>query len=187
MEPKMTTKQLASAAMGIALITVCSWISVPTAVPFTMQTFAICLISALFGLKPALCTVGGYILLGAIGVPVFSGFRGGPGVLLGTTGGYIIGFLLTAAAVGFTVRKRGRKRAALFLSMSAGILLCYAFGTVWFMIVYTRKTGAISLGTALSWCVIPFLIPDGLKALLAAGLAGRLYPILKKGNLISYD
>ena len=91
MEPKMTTKQLASAAMGIALITVCSWISVPTAVPFTLQTFAICLISALFGLKPALCTVGGYILLGAIGVPVFSGFRGGPGVLLGTTGGYIIG------------------------------------------------------------------------------------------------
>ena len=67
----------------------------------------------------------------------------------------------------------------MILAMAAGILLCYAFGTAWFMVVYARGTGPISLGTALSWCVIPYLIPDGVKVVLAALLALRLHPLIR--------
>ena len=74
--------------MGAALITLCAWISVPTTIPFTLQTFAICLVAALFGLRTGFWTVAVYLLLGAVGAPVFAGFRGGIAALLGTTGGY---------------------------------------------------------------------------------------------------
>ena len=185
MKEKWKIKELAYVAMGIALTAVCSWISVPaflpTMVPFTLQTFAVCLVTALLGLRLGFWTVLGYILLGLVGVPVFSGFRGGLGVLLGTTGGYIVGFLFTALAVGLAVDKLGRKLPVLILSMVVGILLCYTFGTVWFVIVYTRSSGAIGVGTALAWCVVPYLIPDGVKIALAAILTGRLHGIVQKG------
>ena len=81
----MRTKNLAFIAMGAALIAVCSWISVPallpTGVPFTLQTFAVCLLAALFGWRLGLVTVGVYLLLGAVGLPVFAGFKGGVGAL----------------------------------------------------------------------------------------------------------
>lgn len=179
---RFSVKDLTYAALGIALIAVCSWISVPAAIPFTLQTFAVCLVTALFGLRLGLWTVFGYIALGAVGVPVFSGFRGGPGALLGTTGGYIIGFLLTALAVGLAVRRFGRKLPVLLCSMAVGILLCYAFGTAWFMFLYARNTGPISLGTALGWCVLPYLIPDAVKLTLAALLTRRLYPVIFRGK-----
>ena len=175
---KLSVREIAYIAIGIALITVCSWISVPMTIPFTMQTFAVCLVTALLGLKGGLWTVAGYILLGAVGIPVFSGFRGGPGALLGTTGGYIVGFLFTALTVGMAVQRKGRKLPVLVLSMAAGILLCYTFGTAWFMLVYSRGTGPISLGTALGWCVLPYLIPDGVKVVLAALLTRRLHPLI---------
>lgn len=175
---RMTAKELTYVSVSIALIAVCSWISVPSAIPFTLQTFAVCLIAALLGLRLGLWAVAGYILLGAVGVPVFSGFRGGPGALLGVTGGYIIGFLFTALTVGLACDRRGRRLPVLVLSMVLGILLCYVFGTAWFMLVYAKNTGPVSLGTALAWCVTPYLIPDGIKLVLAALLARRLYPVL---------
>lgn len=176
----LSARDLSFAAIGIALIAVCSWISVPMAIPFTLQTFAVCLISALMGLKVSLWTVTGYILLGAVGMPVFSGFSGGPGVLLGATGGYIMGFFFTALVVSFAVKRFGLKLPVLMISMALGILLCYTFGTAWFMQVYARGTGPISLGTALTWCVLPYLIPDALKILLASLLALRLRPLIQK-------
>ena len=168
MNQKLTTKQIALIAMGVALITVCSWISIPATVPFTLQTFAVCLVTAVFGLRMGIWAVLCYILLGAVGAPVFSGFKGGFGALLGTTGGYIIGFLFTALIVGTAVKKWGRNMPVLILSMALGILLCYTFGTVWFMLVYAKNSGPIGIGTALGWCVIPYLIPDGAKIVLAA-------------------
>ena len=124
MNQKLTTKQIALIAMGVALITVCSWISIPATVPFTLQTFAVCLVTAVFGLRMGIWAVLCYILLGAVGAPVFSGFKGGFGALLGTTGGYIIGFLFTALIVGAAVKKWGRNMPVLILSMALGILLC---------------------------------------------------------------
>jgi len=174
-----TARDLTCISMGVVLITLCSWISVPMTIPFTLQTFAVCLVTALLGLRRGLWSIVCYILLGAIGVPVFSGFRGGPGALLGPTGGYIIGFVFTALFVGLAAQKGRASLPALMLSMAGGILVCYAFGTAWFMIVYTRSSGPISLGTALSWCVLPYLIPDAVKVVLAALLTRRLKPVIR--------
>ena len=179
---KLTTRQIAVIAMGVALITVCSWISIPAAIPFTLQTFAVCLVTAVFGLRLGLWTVACYILLGAVGAPVFSGFKGGFAALLGIPGGYIIGFLFTALVVGLAVGKLGRKLPVLIVSMVLGIILCYTFGTAWFVAVYMRNSGPIGVGTALAWCVIPYLIPDAVKIVLAAFLTLRLYPIFEKGS-----
>ena len=178
MNHSLTVRDMAAIAMGVALIAVCSWISIPAVIPFTLQTFAVCLVTAVFGLRRGVWTVACYILLGAVGAPVFSGFRGGIAALLGTTGGYIVGFLFTAVIVGLAVIKFGYGLPVLAVSMAAGILACYAFGTAWFMTVYARDTGPIGLGTALGWCVFPYLLPDAVKIALASVLTGRLYPIL---------
>lgn len=177
---KLSVRELTLIAIGIALITICSWISVPLTIPVTLQTFAVCLVAALLGLKMGLWSVIGFILLGAVGIPVFSGFRGGVGVLLGVTGGYIVGFLFTALTVGLAVKRFGRSFPVLILSMVLGILLCYAFGTAWFMIIYTRGGNAVTLGSALGMCVVPYLIPDGIKIVLAAALVRRLWPAVSK-------
>ena len=179
MNQRLTAKDLSYIAMGVALIAVCSWISIPLPVPITLQTFAICLITAVLGLRLGLWAMVVYILLGAVGLPVFSGFRSGIGTLLGTTGGYIIGFVFTALAVGLGVKRFGRKPPLLALFMAIGILLCYAFGTAWFVLVYTRTSRAIGVLTALSLCVFPYLLPDAVKILLAVSLTGRLHSLLK--------
>ena len=179
MNQRLTAKDLSYIAMGVALIAVCSWISIPLPVPITLQTFAICLITAVLGLRLGLWAVVVYILLGAAGLPVFSGFRSGIGTLLGTTGGYIIGFIFTALVVGLGVKRFGRLPPLLALFMAIGILLCYAFGTAWFVLVYTRTSGAIGVLTALSLCVFPYLLPDAVKILLAVSLTGRLHSLLK--------
>ena len=80
-------------AISAALIAICSWISIPTAVPFTLQTFAVFFVLLLLGGERGTIATLVYVLLGAVGVPVFAGFSGGIGILLGSTGGYIIGFL----------------------------------------------------------------------------------------------
>lgn len=175
-----SVRRILTVAVGAALLTVCSWISIPLTIPFTLQTFAVCLISALFGAPSALLSLLVYVLLGLAGIPVFAGFRGGAGVLLGATGGYILGFFFTALIVGLTASARKHGLPSLIVSMAAGVLVCYAFGTAWFMTVYARNTGPVCLGTALGWCVFPYLIPDAVKILLAAWLARRLYPVLAR-------
>ena len=180
MKSSSSIRRIVTVAAGAALLSVCSWISVPTTVPFTLQTFAVCLISALFGAGTGLISLLVYVLLGLAGLPVYSGFRGGAGVLLGATGGYIIGFFFTALIVGVAASARKRSIPALILSMAAGILVCYAFGTAWFMTVYARNTGPVGLTTALGWCVFPYLIPDSAKILLAVWLTRRLHPMLSK-------
>ena len=74
----------------------------------------------------------------------------------------------------------GKSMKVLVLSMVAGLLICYAFGTAWFIVVYTKNTGSIGVMTALAWCVIPYIIPDALKIVLAAGLTRRLRPLIKR-------
>ena len=100
--------------------------------------------------------------------------------MLGATGGFIIGFLFTVLIVGPAAEHFGRKLPALLISMAAGIMVCYAFGTVWFMAVYAKNSGAVGVMTALSWCVFPYLLPDAVKITLAALLTLRLYPILQR-------
>ena len=174
MNQKISTVDLIYIAFGAALITVCSWISIPTVVPFTLQTFAVFAVLSILGGKRGTLSVLVYILLGAVGLPVFSGFKSGAAVLLGTTGGYIIGFLLTGLIYIAMEKISGRKQPFEVISLLLGLIACYTFGTIWFMNVYAAKTGPIGIGAALSWCVIPFIIPDIIKLVIALLISNRV-------------
>ncbi|MCR4955161.1 MAG: biotin transporter BioY [Lachnospiraceae bacterium] len=170
------TKDLVLMGAFVAVITICSWISVPLTIPFTLQTFAVFTTVALLGTRNGTLCVCTYVLLGALGIPVFSKFQGGLGALLGPTGGYIMGFIFSALVTGYLIDKLGRSKKALFFAMFMGLIVCYAFGTAWFVLVYTKTTEAISITTALSWCVIPYIVPDLAKITAALMLVKRMYP-----------
>lgn len=177
MKRLFSIKEITYIAMFATMIAVCSWISVPMPVPFvpfTMQTFGIFLTVGMLGLKNGTVSVILYILLGVMGVPVFSGFKSGISALMGTTGGYIMGFVLTAVAAGLIIRRFGNKIHVTAIAMVVGLVICYAFGTVWFMAVYANTNGPIGLMTALSWCVFPFILPDLVKITLAVWVSRRL-------------
>lgn len=161
------TVDLAYMGLFVALMAVCSWINIPTTVPFTLQTFAIFAAVAILGLLRGTIAVIAYILLGLVGAPVFAGFSGGPSALFGTTGGYIIGFIFTAVITGGIIKVFGKKVWVMVIAMVLGLIACYAFGTAWFMFVYARDVEAIGLVTALGWCVFPFIIPDCIKIVMA--------------------
>ena len=171
---KFSTRDLCFCAIGAALIAVCAWISIPADVPFTLQTFAIFTVCGLLGGRRGTVSVLVYLLLGAVGAPVFAGFRGGFASLLGTTGGYLVGFVLLTLIIAFAQARWGQGQWVFVLSAAVGLLVCYAFGTAWFMVAYARATGPIGLGSALMWCVVPFLLPDAGKMALALLLTGRL-------------
>ena len=156
------------------LITICSWISIPTAIPFSLQTFAVFLAVSILGGKRGTLSVVVYVLLGAIGVPVFAEFTGGIGIILGNTGGYIIGFIFSALIMWLMESLFGRNLWAQGIAMILGMIACYAIGTAWFMFVYLRDTGAVGLSTVLGWCVVPFIIPDAVKIALALTLSNTL-------------
>lgn len=170
---KGKTYDMAYIAVATVLIAICSWISIPAVVPFTLQTFAIFLSVLLLGGRRGTMAVILYLLLGLIGVPVFAGFSAGPHVLFGNTGGYLIGFILSALIMwlmeSIFIRKLKVKHVPVIqgISMVLGMLAYYTVGTIWFMAVYMRETGSIGLATVLGWCVIPFLIPDIVKSALA--------------------
>ena len=166
-KPKMRTVDMAYIALFAVVMAVCAWISIPAAVPFTLQTFGVFLAVGLLGGKRGTLAVLIYLLLGAVGMPVFAGFNGGLGYMLGSTGGYIVGFLLSALTMWGFEAALGRKTWVLAVSMVLGLAVCYAFGTAWFMMVYARNTGPIGLMTALGWCVIPYIVPDLVKIALA--------------------
>lgn len=175
----MKTRDLAYIALMAVLMAVCSWISIPAAVPFTLQTFGVFCALELLGGKRGTIAVAVFIIMGAVGLPVFSGFTGGIGRLLGSTGGYILGFLLTGLAYWGIKAFTPDKVWSSVLAFVIGLALCYVFGTAWFMLVYAKTTGAIGLGTALAWCVLPFLLPDAAKMALALTLARVLKKHIK--------
>ena len=168
------TRDIVYMSVFTAMISICSWISIPASIPFTLQTMGVFTTVGLLGGKRGTLTILTYILLGAIGVPVFAGLTGGVSVLLGTTGGYIIGFLLSALLMWGIETIMGRNQIVLAFSMVAGLIVCYVFGTAWFMMIYTQHSGVIGLSTVLGLCVIPFIIPDLIKIGVALFLAKRL-------------
>ena len=109
-------------ALFTSLISVCAWMTVPFAVPFTMQTFGVFVTLALLGGKRGTVSVICYILLGAFGLPVFSGFNGGVSALFGATGGYIMGFIIASLLFWLLERLLGKKTWVLAISAALGLL-----------------------------------------------------------------
>ena len=171
---RIRTADMAHIAMFVAVMAICAWIAIPGPVPFTLQTFGVFLTAGVLGGKKGSLAVLIYLLLGMVGAPVFAGFTGGIGHILSTTGGYIVGFLFSALVMWAMEGISGKKKGMLAFSMILGLLVCYGFGTAWYMYVYMNQTGAIGLLTALSRCVFPYVIPDGIKIALALILCGRL-------------
>lgn len=176
---KSKTYDIVYIAVFTVIMAICSWISIPATVPFTLQTFAVFLTVGVLGGKRGTLAVLVYLLLGMAGIPVFAGFTGGIGFLVGNTGGYLIGFIFSALVMWAMEIILGRKTWALAVSMVIGMLVCYAFGTAWFMIFYTKNVGAVGFVTALIWCVVPFVVPDLIKIALALMLSKRLARIVK--------
>lgn len=154
-------KDMCRIAMMTVLLIICSWINLPIGpVPFSLQTFAVFSALYLLGGKHGTITVLLYILLGACGLPVFSGFMGGIGKLMGPTGGYIIGFLVGAVFYWGIESMRFKNSVWKILSLVAVLFVCYAFGTAWFIMVYNQAGNTMSVAKALSLCVLPFILPD---------------------------
>ena len=161
---RFSAKNMVLCSLFASLMAVCAWISVPVLdIAFTLQTLAIFLALGLLGGKRGFSAVLIYLLLGAAGMPVFSGFQGGIGVLAGVTGGYLWGFL--AAAFVYRLLERFGKLPA----MIAGQLACYLCGSLWFLLY-----AGGGLWLILGRCVIPYLIPDGVKIAIAYTLSRRL-------------
>lgn len=176
---KMKTLDMAYIGLFACLMAICAWISIPGEIPFTLQTMGVFLAVGLLGGKRGTLAVLVYVLLGAVGLPVFSGFTGGLGRLLGATGGYILGFLASALVMWAVEKLLGDKTWAKVLGMLLGLIACYAFGTAWFLVVYTKAKGAISLMSVLGMCVVPYIIPDLLKIAAALALTGTLKRFVK--------
>ena len=174
MDSKTKTLDLVYTAMGVTLICVCSWINIPMTVPFTLQTFAIPAVLLILGKKRGTIATIVYVLMGAIGIPVFAGFTGGLAILLGNTGGYIIGFIFMALIYTAAVKIFGEKKGVKIIALIAGLIVCYAFGTAWFMYIYLKDTGEVGLFSVLTWCVLPYIVPDIVKIFLAILISDRV-------------
>lgn len=159
----MKTSKLVYCALFAAIISVASQISIPVQpIPLNAAIFAVLLCGGIMGKKYGTVSVAVYILLGIVGAPVFAGFRGGLSVLAGPTGGYIAGYILIAFVTG-AVCEKTRKLKYTVPFMMLAVVLCYAFGTMWFCIA--TGNGLVS---ALSLCVFPFIPGDILKVVLAS-------------------
>ena len=178
---------ITAAAMSAALITVCSWISIPALgpfVPFTLQTFAVFVIAGLFDLKTGFISIMVYLFMGAVGVPVFSGFKSGFAAITGPTGGYLVGFLFMIVTICLFKKIKSESIVYLIIGMSIGLVLCYIFGTIWLYCVFAHNGDSKSFISILSICVIPFIIPDILKMTAAVILVSRVYSPLKKMGFV---
>ena len=168
--------------MMAAFICVAGPLTVPVGpIPLSLASFAVYLAGAVLGWKRGTAAVTLYLLIGLIGVPVFSGFTGGFQKLAGITGGYLVGYLFCALITGLGTGnsdQSGKKPVILSaLRMITGTVVLYAFGTTWF-VVQTGKT----LGAALALCVLPFLIGDAVKIAAAALIAAPVRRALRKMN-----
>lgn len=171
----MSLKSMTYISIMSIIIAVCAWLTIPSAVPFTMQTFGIFFALLYLGGKRGTLAILLYLLLGAVGLPLFSGFSGGIGHLFGLTGGYISGFVLTGIIYTVFEHIFGKSKKISVLSLVLGLLACYIFGTIWFFIY----KGNVSFLYALTICVFPFIIPDLLKLSLAVIVSEKLKKVFK--------
>ena len=176
---KLTTYQMAVTALMAAALCVLGPLSVPIgAIPISLSNFVICLTAWLLGPKFGTLSVAVYLLIGLVGVPVFSGYGAGIAKLAGPTGGYLVGYLLLAFIGGLFIEKSKGQPVIAGIGLVLGDAACYVLGTIWFMIL----TGA-DLVSALGWCVLPYLPGDAVKIVLAAVLTMQLDKRLK-GSLV---
>ena len=168
----MKIKNMALCGLFAALFVLCAWLSIPIGdVAITLQTFAVFLCLSVLGGKLGTLTVLVYLLLGAVGIPVFSGFRGGFGILLGPTGGYLTGFLACGLTYWLLTSLFPARQT---LALLAGLLVCYVFGSLWYYRFYLAAGGSGTITVILIQTLLLYLPPDIVKLFLARRLSKRI-------------
>lgn len=178
MESKTKIYRITLYALMCALMCIFGPISIPIGpIPISLTIFIICLSVYLTGMKGTVISYCLYLLLGAFGLPVFSGYQGGLAKLAGPTGGYLIGFIPLALISGFVFEKSKENMIATVIAMIIGIAVDYTLGTIWFVHLMDCE-----IGYALSVCVIPF-IPVDIGKVIVATILGRLIrkPLVRQG------
>ena len=179
---KVKIRSITLIAMFTAVMAVCSQISIPlpfSPVPFSMGIFAVFLTGALLTKYQAFAALVVYLLLGAVGIPVYSQFSGGISVLIGPTGGYLVAYAIMAFLIAFACEKFPKHSyLASMISMHLSLMICYLLGSGWLAI----QTGT-NFGAALMTGALPFAVFDIIKAVLSASLAFALRKALKKANI----
>lgn len=178
----MSIKRISLIAMMTCLMVICSWLTIPAVVPFTMQTFAAFCSLILLGGKSGLVSLVLYVFMGIAGMPVFSGFQGGIGHIVGPTGGYIIG--LIAAAIFYWVLEPlfAKNEKIQFAALIGGLLICYLLGTLWFQLSYGIRGVSYSFYTVISICVLPYIVPDITKLVLAWIISKKVRKAVSNSN-----
>jgi biotin transport system substrate-specific component len=171
-------KNIVLISLFTAIIAACSLITLPFPVPFTLQTLGIFSALLVLGGRNGTVAISLYIAVGLVGIPVFSGFSAGIGHLMGATGGYVVGFLLTALSYWLITAIFGDKTVTKVCGLSVGLILCYTAGVIWYTTVYLRDTSLSAVTSALTIGVVPFIIPDIIK-LTVAILIDRKLKIIK--------
>ncbi len=168
-------RALCTTALFATLLAVGAWITLPLGIPpYTMQSFVLYCTLWLLPFRQSFAAVALYLLMGAVGLPVFAGFQGGFGVLLGPTSGYLLGFLLMPLVM--LAAKPTPASRILFCAL--GTLGCYLFGTAWYVFAYGECSTA-GFAAAMVQCVLPFLLPDAAKLALASIVCKRLEPRIR--------
>ncbi|MDP4133770.1 MAG: biotin transporter BioY [Bacillota bacterium] len=179
MVKKSKIYQMTIIGVMAAVICILGPLSIPIGVvPVTFTNLAIYFSLYALGIKRGTVSYLIYMLIGFIGLPVFSNFSGGPSKLLGPTGGFIIGFIFMAAISGYFIDCFFNSRALCFLGMVLGMAVCYAFGTIWL-----SYQGKLTIGAAVAVGVTPFILGDLIKILIAAVLGPQIRKRLMKAGL----
>lgn len=166
----ISVKQMSLAAIMTAVTCILSPISLNIGpVPISLGTFAVSLSVCILGRNLGMLSYLLYLLLGFVGLPVFSNYGAGVEKLLGPTGGYLIGMIFLAFIGGFAVEKFSKSPIKQYLGLMLGIAFCYLLGTLWL-----GKVLSMDFGKALSVGVIPFILPDAIKVLLALVLGKKI-------------
>lgn len=174
-----SVRQLAVIGVMTAVTCILAPFSLPIGpVPISLTNLAIYFSLFVLGMKKGTVSYLVYLLIGFIGVPVFSSFTSGPEKLLGPTGGYLIGFIFMAIIAGLFIDKFTNKRIITFLGMAAGTIVCYGFGTAW--LAYQAH---LSWKQALFAGVIPFILGDAVKMAIAACLGPEIRKQLIRAGL----
>ncbi|MBR0455208.1 MAG: biotin transporter BioY [Firmicutes bacterium] len=182
-ERKTTSKaySMTSIALMAAVICVVGPFTLPIGpVPITLAPLAILLSVYILGTKKGTIALLIYLLIGAVGVPVFSGFTGGIGKLAGPTGGYLVGYIIFALIAGWFIHRFYNKVVIQFLGMVLALAVLYAFGTAWL-----AYSAGMTFGAALAVGVLPFIVFDLIKIVITIVLGRAVRSRLLRSGIIS--
>ena len=175
----MSTRTLTLIAVLTAMLCILGPVTLPLGpVPLSLTTGLLMLMALLLGTRRALLCCGLYLLLGVAGLPVFSGFTGGMGALLGPTGGFLLGYL-PLTLMGGLVCQRTQQRMLQACGFAAGTVMLCLLGTAW----YVQQAG-VTVSAALTVCVLPFLPGDAMKIAAVLTFGHAIKTRLKKAGLI---